>query len=88
VFDARDRKLQEVANAAKRISAGEMVSMSDSSYSADRLCIGDFREMGWSERVSTRDSLYWNWNGPNAVIVSGVIVVPGGSTEEFPMDWS
>jgi hypothetical protein len=88
VFDARERKLQEIANAAKRISAGEMISMNGSSYSANNLCIGDFREIGWSERISTRDSLYWNWNGPSPIIVDGVIIVPGGSTEEFLMDWS
>lgn len=81
-------KEEMIAEAIKRISDGEVITVSDSSYSALGLCIGDFRSVGWSERVATRRSLYYNWTGPAPIIVGSTMVQPGGCTEETDMDWS
>lgn len=80
---------QELLNdAIARISIGQIIDVVDASGSSNHVCIGDFRNIGWSTRVATRDSLCYAWNGPSAIRVDGVIVEPGGTTEEFEMDWS
>ena len=80
---------QELLNdAIARISIGQIIDVVDASGSSNTVCIGDFRDIGWSTRVATRDSLYYAWNGPSAIRVDGVIIEPGSTTEEFEMDWS
>lgn len=70
------------------ITMGALIDVEDASGSSNSVCIGDFRDIGWSTRVSTRDSLYYAWNGPNPIRVEGQIVNPGETTEEVEMDWS
>jgi hypothetical protein len=70
------------------IKMGVLVDVEHASSSRDSICIGDFRDLGWSKRVATRDSLYYEWNGPGSIRVSGNVINPGESTEEIDMDWS
>ena len=70
------------------IKMGVLVDVVDASSSRDSICIGDFRDLGWSKRVATRDSLYYEWNGPGPIIIGSNIINPGESTEEIEMDWS
>ena len=80
---------QEMFNdAVARISIGQIIDVADASWLAKSVCIGDFRDIGWSERVSTRGSLYYRWNGPSAIRVDGVLIEPGCCTEAEEMDWS
>ena len=65
------------------ITMGALVDVEDASGSSNSVCIGDFRDIGWSTRISTRDSLYYAWNGPNPIRVEGQIVNPGETTEEI-----
>ena len=81
-------KVEQVQDAIARISMGQLIDVIDASYTSSGICIGDFRDIGWSERVATRSSLYYRWNGPSAIRVSGEIIEPGSSTEETEMDWS
>jgi hypothetical protein len=80
---------QEMFEAAVvRVSMGQLIDVIDASGCSTGVCIGDFRDIGWSERVATRSSLYYRWNGPSAIRVGGEIIEPGSSTEEVEMDWS
>ena len=81
-------KQELLDDAIARISIGQIIDVVDASGSTNDVCIGDFRDIGWSTRVATRDSLYYAWNGPSAIRVDGVIVQPGSTTEEVEMDWS
>ena len=81
-------KVEQVQDAIARISMGQLIDVIDASYTYTGVCIGDFRDIGWSKRVSTRSSLYYRWKGPSAIRVGGEIIEPGSSTEETEMDWS
>ena len=81
-------KQEQVQDAIARISMGQLIDVIDASGCSTGVCIGDFRDIGWSERVATRSSLYYRWDGPSAIRVGGVIIEPGSSTEEVEMDWS
>ena len=81
-------KQEQFDRACFLIKMGTLVDVEDASWMSDAVCIGDFRDLGWSKRVATRDSLYYEWNGPNPIRVSGRIINPGESTEEIEMDWS
>ena len=81
-------KSEQIERACFLIKMGTLIDVDDASSSRDSLCIGDFRDLGWSKRVATRDSLYYEWNGPGSIRVSGRIINPGESTEEIEMDWS
>jgi len=81
-------KPEQFERACFLIKMGNLVDVVDASSSRDSICIGDFRDLGWSKRVATRDSLYYEWNGPGSIRVSGRIINPGESTEEIEMDWS
>jgi len=81
-------KQEQFDRACFLIKMGTLVDVEDASWMSDAVCIGDFRDLGWSKRVATRDSLYYEWNGPNPIRVSGSIINPGESTEEIEMDWS
>lgn len=70
------------------ITAGCVIDVIDASGCSEGVCIGDFRNIGWSTRISTRDSLYYAWNGPSPIRVGGQIINPGETTEETEMDWS
>ena len=81
-------KQEQVQDAIARISIGQLIDVIDASGCSTGVCIGDFRDIGWSERVATRSSLYYRWDGPSAIRVDGVIIEPGSSTEEVEMDWT
>lgn len=81
-------KQEQVQDAIARISIGQLIDVIDASGCSTGVCIGDFRDIGWSERVATRSSLYYRWDGPSAIRVGGVIIEPGSSTEEVEMDWT
>ena len=81
-------KQEQFDRACFLIKMGTLIDVEDASWMSDAVCIGDFRDLGWSKRVATRDSLYYEWNGPNPIRVSGSIINPGESTEEIEMDWS
>jgi hypothetical protein len=83
-----EEKQAQLDEAICKIENGEIIKVSSSSSSAMGLCIGDFRANGWSERCADRGGLWYDWNGPSAIIVDGVIIQPGGSTEYWEMDWS
>ncbi len=70
------------------ITAGRIVNIVDASGASNSVCIGDFRDIGWSTRVTTSNSLCYAWDGPNPIRVNGKIVNPGETTEEVDMDWS
>jgi|TARA_B110000908_G_scaffold102116_1_gene120358 hypothetical protein len=74
--------------AVDAITTGVLIDVDDASGSSNSVCIGDFRDNGWSARVATRDSLYYDWYGPNPIKVGGKIINPGQSTVEVDMDWS
>lgn len=81
-------KLEAFEDAVAKIRAGELVDIVDASGCAYAVCIGDFRSIDWSEKITTRNSMYWHWTGPSAIRVSGAIVQPNSYTEEIDMDWS
>ena len=81
-------KQEQVQDAIARITNGEIIDVIDASWSSTGVCIGDFRDIGWSERVATYDSLYYRWKGPSAIRVGSKLVNPGGHTEESDMDWT
>lgn len=83
-----EEKKASIEEAVQKINSGEILSVSSSSRSMVGLCIGDFREVGWSERCSDRRGLWYDWNGPVAIKVDGQLVEPGKSTEYWEMDWS
>lgn len=85
---SREEKAALFQEAVGAISMGALIDIVDASGSANSVCIGDFRDIGWSERISTRRSLYYRWTGPFAIRVNGQIVEPGGYTEEYEMDWT
>ena len=84
----REEKAAMLAKAICQIEDGELINVVDASFYAHGVCIGDFREIGWSERITTRRSMFWQWTGPHPVKVGGEIVQPEGYTEEIEMDWS
>ena len=81
-------KQEQFERACFLIKMGNLVDVVDASSSRESVCIGDFRDIGWSTRVTTRDSLCYEWNGPHPVRVNGEIIIPGQSTKEIEMDWS
>ena len=81
-------KSEQIERACFLIKMGTLIDVDDASSSRDSLCIGDFRDIGWSTRVATRDSLCYDWNGPSPIRVGGNVINPGESTEEIEMDWS
>jgi len=81
-------KQEQLNDAIARISIGQLIDVIDASGCSTGVCIGDFRDIGWSTRISTRDSLYYAWNGPSAIRVGNEIIEPGSTTEETEMDWS
>ena len=81
-------KQEMFEDAVARISVGQVIDVADASWMSNVVCIGDFRDIGWSERVATSSSLYYKWNGPSAIRVGGEIIEPGGTTEETEMDWT
>jgi hypothetical protein len=77
-----------VSDAVQRLEAGEIVEVVWASWCSDRLSIGDFRDVGMSERVTTRDTLSWFWRGPGTIKVGDEVLTPMTSTEEVDADWS
>lgn len=71
-----------------KLEAGEMAELIDASWSATEPAIGNFRDIGWAKKITTRDSMYWQWFGPAPIKISGKVVHPGGYTPEEDMDWS
>ena len=77
-----------IENAIEHLMLGEVVEVAWASWCSDRLSIGDFRELGMSERVTTRNSLSWFWRGPGTIKVGDEILKPMTSTEEVEVDWT
>lgn len=77
-----------LAQAIADITAGVLVDVVDASGHFSAVCIGDFRDNGWAEKCTGRDSMCWRWTGPNAIELNGVLVEPNSYTEEIDMDWS
>jgi hypothetical protein len=82
-----EKKKQDFKDILAKIYAGEHVTLIDASQTADGICIGDFRDMGWSERISTRTTLFYRWLGPSTIICGGVLVPTGGCTTEIEHGW-
>jgi len=74
--------------AIERINDGEVIDVIDASSCSTGVCIGDFRAIGWSERLASRQSLCYFWRGPTAIRLSGVLIQPNSYTPEVDMDWS
>jgi hypothetical protein len=70
------------------VKAGQKPTVDDASGSAFGICMGDLQKIGWSERITTRYSMYWRYTGPEPIIVSDIELKPGDYTKEFDMDWS
>lgn len=87
-FLTNEQKKEQVAVSIIKIMNGDLIEVGDASSSIIRLCIGDFREIGWAERITTRNSMYWYWTGPSAITLEGTMVKPNSYTEEIDMDWS
>ena len=83
-----EEKTQAVEAAVAKILAGEVIDIVDASGCAYAVCIGDFRNIKWSEKITTRNSMFWHWNGPSAIRVGGAVVQPNSYTEEIDMDWT
>ncbi len=84
----REEKADLISKAVADIAAGIPVKFIDASGSATSLCIGDLRDVRWSEKICTRTSMYWRYTGPNSIIVGNEVVKSGGYTEEIDMDWT
>lgn len=68
------------------ILAGKLVKAADASGHMDTLAIGDFREMGWSRRVSELghhypDEMYYEWLGPNPIQIGNRVLKFGDTTK-------
>ena len=81
----RDQKINEIVS---KLKAGETVKLIDASFSAFGVCIGDFREMGWSIRNTWRTGMNWTWVGPGKVDLDGQILKFAGQSEEVDMRWT
>ena len=57
------------------------------SIAQDKLCIGDFRAIGWSERVTTRDTWCYRWLGPGKIHVAGTTYSYGEYLEEIEVSY-
>ena len=72
----------------KDLKSGKVIDVIDASGCSLGLCIGDFRNVGMSEKNTWRDGMNWTWKGPGTIRMNGKIYVPGSETEEIDMDWS
>lgn len=84
----REEKKNMISEAVAKIASGIPVKITDASGSAISVCIGDLREYGWSEKITTRNSMYWRYTGPNSIIVGDQVIKSGEYTEEIEMDWT
>ncbi len=84
----REEKSQIIVNVIANISAGVLVEVTDASGCAFSVCLGDLRDHGWAEKITSRRSMNWRYTGPNAITVDGKIIKSGEYTEEIDMDWS
>jgi hypothetical protein len=83
----REEKNQMIADAIANISAGVLVEVSDASGCVFSVCLGDLRDIGWTEKITSRRSMNWRYTGPNPITVDGKIINSGEYTEEIDMDW-
>lgn len=79
---------QGMLEAIAAILHGEMINVIDASGTSEGICIGDFREIGWAERCTDRGGIWYEWNGPGPIQVSGQVIQPGQSTTYIEMDWT
>lgn len=84
----REQKAALVEKAIEAVQEGSIIDVTDASYSACSVCIGDFREIGWSKKITTRDSMCWQWLGPTPIKVAGIFLAYGYCTPEVEMDWT
>jgi hypothetical protein len=85
---SREEKAEVITAAVEKLNAGLTVDVTDASYSAYSLCIGDFRDMGWSEKITWRTGMQWQWTGPGKINMSGETLATGDFSQEVDMDWS
>jgi hypothetical protein len=83
-----EEKALQVQEAIEKLKAGEIVDVTDASYSAYSLAIGDFRVVNMSEKNVWRTGMNWTWKGPGTIRMSGKVYEPGDQTEDIDMDWS
>jgi hypothetical protein len=83
-----EQKAEMIDQAIERIRNGEVITVADASFFALGLCIGDFRNIGWSERCTDRYGMWYEWNGPTAIVVGSNRIEPGHKTIYVEMDWS
>lgn len=88
MIEQYQKKKQLIAEAIEKINAGELINVVDASGWAYGVCIGDFRDIGWSERCTTVNGMWYEWKGPLPIMVEGNVIQPGGCTEFVEMDWS
>ena len=85
---SEEEKQELVLKTVANIVAGIPVQLLDASWSAHAVCIGDLREYGWAEKITTLRTVCWHYTGPNSVIIGSELVKSGGYTEEFDVDWT
>lgn len=85
---SREEKAQAIADAVQKLNAGLTVAVTDASGSAYSVCIGDFRDMGWSKKITWRTGMQWQWTGPGKIVMHGETLATGDFSEEVDMDWS
>jgi hypothetical protein len=83
----KEEKKDLIEKAAQNIRDGILVSMTSGSYDACSLCIGDFSQFGWVQKVYSRHGYYYTWLGPNPVKVDGKILEYKQRTSHILMDW-
>lgn len=71
-----------------RVNAGEKPSVIDASGCSCGICMGDLRNIGWAEKITTRTSMFWQYLGPNSIVVAGQEIKHNEYTKEIDMDWS
>ena len=79
---------KDLSEVIELLKSGEIVDVVDSSGYAFGICIGDFRDVGMSEKNTWRTGMNWTWKGPGSIRMGGKVYEPGDETEEIDMDWS
>lgn len=69
------------------IEAGQLVDLSDASWSRDTAAIGHFVNVGWAKRIYHGNDVMWQWSGPVAVNINGKLIQPLEYTDSTETDW-
>lgn len=71
---------------AEMIKVGVMVELDVNNPFSDKANIVDFKKFGWCEKWCSRNSIVYQWLGPNPVMVEGKVINTGGYTDEIDVD--